>query len=87
MRISVIGCGYLGAVHAAALASVGHEVIGVDVDADKLARLRVGDAPFHEAKLATARYHAARQLPATAMLLARIRSGGDVVMALPAEAF
>ena len=32
MRLSVIGCGYLGAVHAAAMASIGHEVVGIDVD-------------------------------------------------------
>ncbi|NAZ36436.1 acyl-CoA dehydrogenase C-terminal domain-containing protein [Rubellimicrobium sp. CFH 75288] len=46
-----------------------------------------GDRAFLEAKLATARFHAARQLPATALHLARIRSGGEAVMALPAEAF
>ena len=32
MRISVIGCGYLGAVHAACMAELGHDVVGVDVD-------------------------------------------------------
>ena len=32
MKISVIGCGYLGAVHAASMAEIGHEVVGVDVD-------------------------------------------------------
>ena len=42
---------------------------------------------FHEAKLATARYYMARQLPATSMHLARIRAGGETIMALPAEAF
>ncbi|MDF2561855.1 MAG: UDP-glucose 6-dehydrogenase, partial [Microbacterium sp.] len=36
MRLSVIGCGYLGAVHAAAMASIGHEVVGIDVDARKI---------------------------------------------------
>jgi len=46
-----------------------------------------GDAAFHEAKLATARYYMARQIPATAMHLARIRSGAAPVMALPVEAF
>lgn len=45
------------------------------------------DRAFLEAKLATARYYMARLLPATALHLARIRSGGEVVMALPAEAF
>ena len=48
MRISVIGCGYLGAVHAASMASLGHDVVGVDVDADKIALLERGAAPFHE---------------------------------------
>src|ERR671912_1105181 len=48
MRISVIGCGYLGAVHAASMAELGHEVVGVDVDAEKVALLSAGRAPFHE---------------------------------------
>ena len=48
MRISVIGCGYLGAVHAAAMASLGHDVVGVDVDEAKVALLESGTAPFHE---------------------------------------
>jgi UDPglucose 6-dehydrogenase len=48
MKISVIGCGYLGAVHAAALASMGHAVVGIDTDADKAARLARATAPFFE---------------------------------------
>lgn len=48
MRVSVIGCGYLGAVHAAAMADLGHEVIAVDVDAEKVAALSAGNAPFFE---------------------------------------
>ena len=48
MRISVIGCGYLGAVHAACMAELGHEVIGVDVDAAKIALLAAGEPPFFE---------------------------------------
>ncbi|MDQ0259435.1 UDP-glucose/GDP-mannose dehydrogenase family protein [Sinomonas atrocyanea] len=48
MKISVIGCGYLGAVHAAALASMGHTVVGIDTDADKAARLARATAPFFE---------------------------------------
>ncbi|WP_029291608.1 UDP-glucose/GDP-mannose dehydrogenase family protein [Cellulomonas sp. HZM] len=48
MRISVIGCGYLGAVHAAAMASLGHEVVGIDVDVAKVDALRAGKAPFYE---------------------------------------
>ena len=45
------------------------------------------DAGFCEAKLVTGRYYMARQLPACALHLARIESGGDPVMALAAEAF
>jgi len=48
MRISVFGCGYLGAVHAACMASLGHEVVGVDVIEDQVASLAAGRPPFHE---------------------------------------
>ena len=45
------------------------------------------DVTFHETKLATGRYYMARQLPATAMHLARIQSGAEPVMALEAANF
>jgi UDPglucose 6-dehydrogenase len=48
MRISVVGCGYLGAVHAAAMAGLGHEVVGIDVDQRKVAALCEGRPPFYE---------------------------------------
>src|SRR5512132_4054175 len=48
MRISVFGCGYLGAVHAACMASLGHEVVGIDVIEEQVASLAAGRAPFHE---------------------------------------
>ena len=48
MRISVIGCGYLGAVHAACMAQLGHEVIGIDVDERKIEALSEAKAPFYE---------------------------------------
>jgi UDPglucose 6-dehydrogenase len=48
MRISVIGCGYLGAVHAACMAELGHDVVGIDVDDRKVAELSAGRAPFFE---------------------------------------
>lgn len=48
MRISVIGCGYLGAVHAACMAKLGHEVVGIDVDSQKIADLSAAKAPFYE---------------------------------------
>ncbi|MEA5456983.1 UDP-glucose/GDP-mannose dehydrogenase family protein [Sinomonas sp. JGH33] len=51
MRISVIGTGYLGATHAACLAEMGHEVIGLDVDPLKIESLAVGELPFYEPDL------------------------------------
>jgi UDPglucose 6-dehydrogenase len=48
LKISVIGCGYLGAVHAASMAELGHEVIGIDVDPAKIRSLSAGEAPFFE---------------------------------------
>jgi UDPglucose 6-dehydrogenase len=47
-RIAVFGTGYLGATHAACMAELGHEVVGVDVDAAKLESLAAGEAPFFE---------------------------------------
>lgn len=51
MRITVIGTGYLGAVQAACMASIGHEVLGVDADAEKIAQLAAGQATFFEPQL------------------------------------
>jgi UDPglucose 6-dehydrogenase len=48
MILSVMGTGYLGAVHAACMARLGHEVRAYDTDADKLARLAAGRSPFYE---------------------------------------
>ena len=51
MRISVIGTGYLGATHAACLAELGFEVLGVDNDPGKVAMLSSGVVPFAEPDL------------------------------------
>src|SRR5919112_3242080 len=48
LKLSVVGTGYLGAVHAACMADLGHEVVAVDVDAEKIATLSEGRAPFFE---------------------------------------
>lgn len=48
MRCTVFGTGYLGATHAAGMAELGHEVLGVDVDAGKVAKLAAGETPFYE---------------------------------------
>lgn len=52
LRMSVIGCGYLGAVHAACMASLGHSVVGVDVDPERVAALAAGRPPIYEPGLA-----------------------------------
>ncbi len=44
----MIGCGYLGAVHAASMAELGHEVVGIDVDGPKVAGLAAAAPPFYE---------------------------------------
>jgi UDPglucose 6-dehydrogenase len=48
VQLSVVGTGYLGAVHAACMAELGHDVVAVDVDAEKIAALSEGRAPFFE---------------------------------------
>lgn len=48
MKSTVIGTGYPGATHAAAMAELGHDVIGIDIDETKIARLSVGSVPLFE---------------------------------------
>jgi len=47
-KIAVVGTGYVGAVVASCLASIGHEVVGVEIDPARLESLRSGIVPFHE---------------------------------------
>jgi len=48
MKISVIGCGYVGAVTGACFAALGHEIVFVDLDPDKIAAINAGRAPIYE---------------------------------------
>jgi UDPglucose 6-dehydrogenase len=48
MRVSIFGSGYVGLVTGACLADVGNDVLCVDVDAHKVARLQAGEVPIHE---------------------------------------
>ena len=50
-RLSVIGTGYLGVTHSVCMASLGHKVIALDVDAKKISALSAGLVPFHEPEL------------------------------------
>jgi UDPglucose 6-dehydrogenase len=51
LDLAVIGVGHVGLVTAACLADLGHQVIGVDDDADRIATLQRGETPFHEPDL------------------------------------
>ncbi|MDO8309956.1 MAG: UDP-glucose/GDP-mannose dehydrogenase family protein [Actinomycetota bacterium] len=48
LRLSVVGTGYLGVTHAACMAELGYEVLGLDIDAAKVDLLRSGTVPFYE---------------------------------------
>src|ERR1700722_8130384 len=48
LRISVIGTGYLGLTHAICMADLGHQVLAIDVDAEKIAKAAQGETPFFE---------------------------------------
>ena len=50
-RLSVIGTGYLGVTHSVCMASLGHEVVALDKDPEKILALAVGKMPFHEPEL------------------------------------
>lgn len=51
LKLSIVGTGYLGATHAAAMSSLGFEVVGIDVDSNKIAQLQSGQVPFFEPHL------------------------------------
>ncbi|MCH6160641.1 UDP-glucose dehydrogenase family protein [Streptomyces marispadix] len=48
LKITVIGTGYLGATHAAAMAELGFEVLGLDISPEKIAMLERGETPMYE---------------------------------------
>jgi UDPglucose 6-dehydrogenase len=50
-RLTFLGTGYLGATYAICFAELGYDVVGFDVDAEKIAKLSLGEVPFHEAGL------------------------------------
>jgi len=74
MRVSVFGLGYVGSVSAACLATDGHEVIGVDVNPQKLETLRLGRSPVIEPGL--------DDLIAAAVKMGRIRVTNDALAAV-----
>lgn len=77
MRISVIGCGYLGAVHAVAMTKLGHDVVGIDIDPARILQLSSGQAPFYEPDLS--------ELLSDAMDTGRLRFSTDLADAARAD--
>ena len=77
MKLSVIGCGYLGAVHASAMAELGHEVVGIDIDPHKIAQLAEGKPPFYEPGLP--------EILTSAMASGRLRFSTDIADAAGAQ--
>src|SRR5206468_9568992 len=51
LRLSVIGCGYVGLVTGACLAEAGHDVMCTDIDAARIAQLKAGGVPIYEEHL------------------------------------
>jgi UDPglucose 6-dehydrogenase len=51
MQVAVVGLGYVGLVTATCLARLGQDVVGLEVDGEKLAALQLGEAPYYEPHL------------------------------------
>ena len=51
MRLTVIGCGYVGLVTGACLAAAGHEVFCTDTDVERINQLKAGKVPIYEEHL------------------------------------
>lgn len=77
MKLSVIGCGYLGPVHASATAELGHEVVGIDIDARKIEQLAAGKPPLYEPGLP--------EILTSAMKSGRLRFSTDIADAAGAQ--
>ena len=48
LRLTVVGIGYLGLTHAACMADLGHDVLAIDRDHNRVARVSAGEVPFFE---------------------------------------
>lgn len=81
------GAGSTDYMHLLGLVSIGYMWARMVRTSHQQIRDQTGDRNFHQAKLTTGRYFMERCLPEAQAHLARIRSGADSMMALPAEAF
>ena len=80
MRLSVIGCGYVGLVTGACLAEAGHEVVCTDIDRERIAKLNAGGVPIYEEYLEQilASAHKAGRISYTADAGEAIRAGDAI---------
>jgi UDPglucose 6-dehydrogenase len=80
LRLSVIGCGYVGLVTGACLAEAGHEVVCTDIDRERIAKLNAGGVPIYEQHLdqILASAHKAGRISYTADAGEAIRSGDAI---------
>jgi UDPglucose 6-dehydrogenase len=51
VRLTVTGIGYLGLTHAACMADLGHEIMAIDTDRERVDRVSAGEMPFFESGL------------------------------------
>ena len=83
MRIAVVGSGYVGLVAGACLADLGHDVMVVDNDQEKLAALRRGEVPIHEQFLPELlQRHRDRRLHFSDDLHAAVRASSAIFVAV-----
>jgi UDPglucose 6-dehydrogenase len=61
VRLTVIGCGYVGLVTGACLAAAGHEVFCTDIDENRIAQLKAGKVPIYEEHLDEVLQRAAKE--------------------------
>ena len=83
MRVSVFGLGYVGSVSSAAFAADGHDVVGIDVNADKVAAINEGRSPIVEPGLGDLLQQGVRtgKLRATTSTADAINSSADCIAA------
>src|ERR1700685_884090 len=83
MHIAIVGSGYVGLVAGACFADLGHEVILVDNDQQKLAALQTGQVPIHEKFLpALLERHRGRRLTFSGALHAAVASSDAIFIAV-----
>jgi UDPglucose 6-dehydrogenase len=84
MTVTIIGTGYVGLVTGACLANIGHQVVCVDTDAEKIEHLQAGQMPFYEPGLEALVQHnqTLGQLTFTTDVIAAVRRATIVIIAV-----